>query len=609
MNYIGATADIVSLCFLIILLFMYFTKKDLKDDIIFSYTLITSFLTVVTDCLFLLSCWIFPGSLYIICLFKRFNNYFFMLFLIALSCNIISILSRNNKKLQLFFEKRQNLIFRILLFVIFLIGLFEFSMSYEYHYSGNYIDYVFSHINNILIMILFTILFVVNICFIFGNIVNTDKRKILLIYIVYLFQGVSVLLNIFEVTINFESLFVSLGSFFMFLSVENPDLKTISKLENERNSVQLESDAKNNFLKVLSVQLRKPAQEIVDYLESVKSSDDDSNGSIKPILGASHEILNIVNDLYTLTEIDNDNIKVNEIEYDTDTLFKYVENYLNDNLGTKPVKYGVKVSENMPSKLCGDFDKVKHILSHLLDNAICYTNSGYITVNFQCDYVFDKCNLLFSIIDSGVGISAEQIPRLFDKFYSFKEGEVNGIGLGLSITKGYIDLLDGKIDIQSGQDVGTAVNVLIPQFVVEDVNQMSSDKQKERIKRDYTKNKRYNILLIVDDNLMNVKVAEHVFTEFGYQVDSVFSGVDCLERINTNQEYDIIFMDIMMPDMDGVETLHKLRDLENFNIPVVALTADAMDGAREKYLNEGFDDYLSKPMNKKRVEIVLGKYT
>jgi CheY-like chemotaxis protein len=240
-----------------------------------------------------------------------------------------------------------------------------------------------------------------------------------------------------------------------------------------------------------------------------------------------------------------------------------------------------------------------------------YTTTGHIYFNISSVRDKNTIKLIISVEDTGLGIKEENIHKLFNKFERLgveKNTTTEGTGLGLAITKKLVELMNGKIFLQSIYGVGSRFKVLIDQGIV-------SGEELEKIKTlqvKTTASEKMDVVgkkvLIVDDNTLNLKVAERLLKKYNLNIESISSGLICLEKINQGSTYDLILMDDMMPHMTGIETLHKLKENQSFNIPIVVLTANAISGMREKYLEEGFDDYLSKPIEKEELNRVIKRY-
>ena len=277
-------------------------------------------------------------------------------------------------------------------------------------------------------------------------------------------------------------------------------------------------------------------------------------------------------------------------------------------IGDKNIIFNLNIAKDIPDELIGDKSKIKEIINNLLTNSIKYTNEGEINLNINCINNLSKniSNLIISVQDTGRGIKKENIDKLFTKFERL-DVELNttteGTGLGLAITKSLVEMMNGKINVQSEYKKGSIFVVQIPQKISQ-LSKIKTTTSSSEIVNDVSyKDKK---ILIVDDNKLNIKVARRALKDFDFIIDEAYDGLECLEKVKNNQ-YDLILMDIMMPNLNGEETLKKLKEDHNFNTPVLALTADALETSKDKYLNEGFIDYISKPFNKEQIKEKLDK--
>ena len=245
------------------------------------------------------------------------------------------------------------------------------------------------------------------------------------------------------------------------------------------------------------------------------------------------------------------------------------------------------------------------ITLNLLTNAVKYTKNGYVDFSVRCVTQDDICRLIIMVKDTGIGIKKENVDKLFEKFERFDKEQnitIEGTGLGLAITKKLVNLMNGRIIADSRYGTGSIFAVVIDQRIV-------NKKKEENVEVVSNKSIFTNAnILIVDDNKINLKVASRLLESYKVKTETMDSGFECIEKIKSGYKYDLILMDDMMPKMSGTETLKELKKFSNFNTPVVALTANAIAGMKEKYLSEGFDDYISKPIDKKELERVLNKY-
>ena len=241
-----------------------------------------------------------------------------------------------------------------------------------------------------------------------------------------------------------------------------------------------------------------------------------------------------------------------------------------------------------------------------MTNAIKYTERGLITFEVSCINYKNTTRLMISIEDTGRGIKPDKIDKLFTKFNRLEEDRnttLEGTGLGLAITKSLVEMMNGKIIVQSKYGSGSKFTVYLSQKIVSMNDNVVEDDVKEIELVDYSSKK----VLVVDDNNLNIKVAVRLLRNFKIVPDTCVSGIECLEKVKENK-YDLILLDDMMPKFSGVDTFHKLKENEDFETPVVILTANAITGMKEKYMKEGLDDYLAKPIDKLELIRVLDKF-
>ena len=277
-------------------------------------------------------------------------------------------------------------------------------------------------------------------------------------------------------------------------------------------------------------------------------------------------------------------------------------NITNSRIKYKDIDFVTSIDKNMPDILFGDSTRIEQVLLNILNNAIKYTKKGEIKFSVEAVKSVSMCRLKISVSDTGVGIKKDDLDKIFEGLEDNDGNERDGYSLGLVVSKKLLDLMDGSIDVDSVYGKGSTFVVTLDQRIGTEL-QVSKEVKKKNIKPFDSNGKR---ILLVDDNKLNIKVAARSLQDFDFEIDEAISGLECLEKVKT-KDYDLILMDIMMPEMSGEETIKKLQKNKEFKTPVMAVTADAVSGAKERYLNEGFIDYLPKPFTKEQMKEKINK--
>jgi PAS domain S-box-containing protein len=398
------------------------------------------------------------------------------------------------------------------------------------------------------------------------------------------------------------------------------------EIEKHRDEAETANKAKSTFLSTMSHEIRTPMNAILGITEIQLQNDDldeKTRSAFDKIYASGDMLLGIINDILDLSKIEAGKLDLINAKYEIASLISDTAQLNMMRIGSKPIEFELEIDPKCPLYVLGDELRVKQILNNILSNAFKYTSAGTVRLSIGIKPVKgnkDDIIVIFSVSDTGQGMTKEQVDKLFDEYSRFNmkaNRTTEGTGLGMSITRNLIRMMNGEISIDSEPGVGTTFTVHIPQIkvgsetlgkdVVENLHQFKSSSRAQmrrtQVQREHMP---YGSVLIVDDVETNIYVAKGLLTPYGMKLESAESGFAAIEKIKNGKVYDIVFMDHMMPGMDGIEATGIIRSL-GYNQPIVALTANAVAGQAEIFLGTGFDDFISKPIDVRQLNNVLNK--
>jgi len=382
------------------------------------------------------------------------------------------------------------------------------------------------------------------------------------------------------------------------------------------------SKSKSSFLATMSHEIRTPLNAVIGIaqieLEKDKTPDEHTE-AFEKIFTSGTGLLGIINDILDMSKIETGKMEIHPVEYDVPSLINDSVMLNIGRIGTKPIKFILNVDEKLPLKLIGDELRLKQILSNILSNAFKYTNAG--TVKFTIYHSIEENGfaLHFIIEDTGQGMKPEDKERVFSEYSRFNAAAnraTEGTGIGMSITKRLVEMMEGIISVESIYGKGSVFSIMVKQDTTDcDIlgEKLAEQLQNftfnaERISSRTTHEQMpYGKVLVVDDVDINLYVAEGMMSQYGLNIEMAFSGMDAINLVNSGKTYDVIFMDHMMPQMDGIETTQKLRE-SGYKGCIVALTANALVGNSEMFLDNGFDGFISKPIDIIQLEKILNEF-
>ena len=601
----GILLPVCSLFFSGLMCYIYFSKErvDLLENKMYSCMIVCSFVdSLIVTILQSIAFFYTPGYLdFIITVLNKID--FVMLILI---CNSIfyyiaiitlPVFKSHYRKFSIPF-----LVTDLIVFIFMLFGKVDVIKSGNaYTADGSAVLMAEILCGVYLIMTLLIVLF---------NLKKVDKRYFFVLVMLLSLIGVLVVVNINPYLI-WVSIVVCFVNYIMYFTIDNPDVKMIAQLNEAKIAAEKANTAKTEFLSSMSHEIRTPLNAIVGFSNMLledKNLPDSAKDEVNDIVMASDNLLEIVNGILDISKIEAGKLEIVNTEYDFNKVTTELIALTKGRLGDKPIELITKIDDTIPRVLYGDASRLKQICVNILTNAVKYTKEGSITFSINSIIKNDVCRLIISVEDTGIGIKQENINKLFNKFERLDLEDnvtIEGTGLGLAITKKLVDLMHGAIVVQSVYGKGSKFTVSIDQRIVKNPT--------IKVDAPFVKNDDIKVnnklVLVVDDNKINLKVAERLLGTYGITTECVESGFICIDNLKNGKKYDLILMDDMMPKLSGVETLHKIKEqIPDFNIPTIALTANALTGMREKYLADGFNDYLAKPISKDELNRVINEY-
>ena len=545
--------------YLVVLFFLRGSVKNYETIIYKKLILINLFYSSFGVIIYLFA--MLVGHLYLTGVLQSFYLIMMDLMILFLLKYVIE-LNKFNKKIS----KIMNMLFNIITTIVV---LFILALPMDTIIEGETVDLngpaYYAAMVEVILYIFLLIVFCISL-----YVRNKDSRsKLLPFVILFVFFIIALILRSYYPEVITETFIFTLSYLVMFHTIENPDLRIIKQLTLARDQAERANNAKSDFLSSMSHEIRTPLNAIVGFSEDIQSY----KGEISPeivedadyIMEASKTLLEIVGNILDINKIESNKMEIIEVNYNFRKEVESLAKIDATRIGEKNINFKMNIAPDIPYELVGDKSKVKEIINNLLTNAIKYTEQGEIELTVKCINQNDICNLIISVRDTGRGIKTENIDKLFTKFERLdveKNSTTEGTGLGLAITKALVDMMGGKINVQSTFGQGSIFVVQIPQKISQMVNPNQTiqiniapiqQAIQQTVKEEIVVPKGFNSkkVLIVDDNKLNIKVARRALQDFNFEIDECYDGMECLDKVVNGDEYDLILMDIMMPNMSG----------------------------------------------------------
>ena len=601
----GASFIICSMFYSALLMVLYFTKKKIntRENQVYEAIIITNFVGLVIA----LFCYLVTLKQEQFPLLTAILNRGYLIYLLTWIMLFVyyTFIVSFKKKINLHFNKNEiyKKVTSIFLKIYIIIALAL--MVLPLYYTNNDLNNVYSYgPGSMLCAFMGGICIIASLIFMIKGRkdISSDKFMPLISYLIIF--PVVIFLQYKSPSLLLTTSVETFITFLLYFTIENPDLQTIYDLNSAKNNLEESNNAKKKFLHNISHEIRTPLTNIIGFTDSLKERelDADAMNDVENISFSANSLLQVVNGILDVDKLDTKKIQVVEKNYDLTSMLDELGDFAKQVIDKKPVEVRTFFDTGIPKVLLGDYVILRQIILNMLANAIERTKVGYLEFSVTAVTKNDACRIIISIEDTGGAMRANKLNHLFDKEEDVtNDSLIEGVSTSLAATKKLVDTLGGEIVAQNVYGRGLKITVSLDQEVVD------MDETPEVLGRE-TVDISGKRVLIVDDNKLNIKVAERLLEKYNVKIDSVLSGIECLEKINSGEKYDLILMDDMMPNQSGVETFKILKQNPTFRTPTVMLTANAIDGQKEKYLlQDGFDEYIAKPIAKAELERVINK--
>ena len=581
--------------YILLIIIIYFKRKRIKskENKIYSLLLISTFVELLLG----MVSYIFIVNIDSMAYITRIINVlylisldswilFFMLYVISISSDFKS-------------KKLYKIFWVVYVLIAFLISI----LPINYYYKNNIMYTSGLAVNFTYLIAIIAILVIV-----INSIVNIKKlgnKKYIPMFIFLLFGGIALFLQIKYPELFLISPLEVLVTVVMYFTIENPDMKTIEEIHKAKEISDNANEEKTLFLYNMTNEIRgitkdinKEADNILDETDNKKVNVEVIEDSAREIKGSTAKFTTMTNEILDINSIDSASIKVYNDKYNVKLIIKELVTVYSKKCNVKNIAFRPSIASDIPEYLYGDSVGLKQVLDIILDNSVKYTSSGYIEFNVNAIIKNNIARLIITVEDSGTGMKAEDIIKVFNKKNDRNEDSLN-LNNNLYNAKALITLMGGTIIPSSIYGTGTTMKIVLDQKVAKE-----SDEKLDKYEEVYDKKK----ILLVDDNISTEKIISKLIKGTNIKLDYVSLGKEALDKIRGKEKYDLILLDEVMDPLDGVTIMKKFKDIRNFKTNVILLTRNNEYEYNEEYLTYGFSGYLLKPISKDKLFEIIDKY-
>ena len=593
---------IASLFYLAVIIILYFSKERIKllENKVFSIILIVDFIGILLDIIGIYAHLNLPSNSIFRYLIVEFYYIYLLLYMMLFTLYTIFTAYSAKKILTTKLKDKIILIFLILLIIF---SFISYILPFDYYNSDNYV-YVYG-LNSYFVYLVSAVCIFISLIYIIKYSKYLTKKKTIP-FIMLICIGVPVVLiqYIHPYLLLVTSLLTAI-TILMYFTIENPDLQMLREFHKARELAEESNKEKTEFLFNISNQIKTPINKIIETSEKALNENDviEIKNDVRTIKGKSNSLLNLVNNVLDISDEEMRQIEIRGSKYNVKRLFEIINKKYEK---ITKVEYRFKYDNSIPEYLYGDSMRIRQIMNILLENAVEYTNVGYIETSVNCIIKNNICRLVITVEDSGIGMDTEEIKHLFDKEKIYENEllkEIDDTKNNLSMLKSIVNLMNGNVLVESNIGVGSKFTIIIDQKIIEEKTKII--KTVEEYEEMYEQNKK--IIIVTDREEISKKIKK-ILKKESYEIEEVTLGQTCLERMRKGNEYDLIIIDEEIPKLSSEDTMKKIKDTKCYKKPVILITKNKGFGSRKMYQEKGFKDIIIEPIKKEEVINIVKEY-